>query len=49
MPDFFSTCHSADVSLFLDSDALHTYLSHSSTLNVGVVVVGVGELCLLTR
>lgn len=26
------------------------YLSHSSTLNVGVVVVGVGEeLCLLTR
>lgn len=34
---------------FLYSDALHTYLSHSSTLNVGVVVVGVGELCLLTR
>lgn len=33
-----------------NSDALHTYLSHSSTLNVGVLVVGVGgELCLLTR
>lgn len=36
--------------LLWNSNALHTYLSHSSTLNVGVVVVGVGgELCLLTR
>lgn len=35
---------------FLNLDTLPTYLSHSSTLNVGVVVVGVGgELCLLTR
>lgn len=44
----FTTCQTVDIP-FLYSDALHTYLSHSSTLNVGVVVVGVGELCLLTR
>lgn len=33
----------------LKIQALHTYLSHSSTLNVGVLAVVGGELCLLTR
>lgn len=52
MPGDFITCHGADVFFFsflLRYPILRTYLSHSSTLNVGVVVEGVGELCLLTR
>lgn len=46
----FTTCYKCRCISLLNSDAPHTYLSHSSTLNVGVVVEGVeGELCLLTR
>lgn len=39
---FFQFCFEIQI-------ALHTYLSDSSTLNVGVVVGVGGELCLLTR
>lgn len=53
---FYHTCATTWVFLFsfslfeIQTLCIPIYLSHSSTLNVGVVVVGVGgELCLLTR
>lgn len=53
---FYHTCATTWVFLFsfspieIQTLCIPIYLSHSSTLKVGVVVVGVGgELCLLTR